>query len=238
MEISERQETILENVIGEYIDCAHPVSSFQLGRKYRFGLCPASIRTEMQKLTEMDYLFQPHCSAGRVPTDKGYRFFVNRLLKRKRSDFSEARKIKRLLIGEENVFKLISRLTKVLAGLSSGLVVAWLPVFPGGGLFFKEGWSKILEKPEFDNKKLTIGFIGFLKNFERAVSKLKVGTSVEIYIGREIPFEKSDDFSLILSEIDLPKGERGVVSILGPKRMAYEKDIGLVDSLNDFLVNL
>ena len=81
MEISERQSDILNNLIKDYIQLAHPVSSEFLEKKHSFGLSPATLRIEMQKLTDKGFLSQPHTSAGRVPTDKGYRFFVNELLK-------------------------------------------------------------------------------------------------------------------------------------------------------------
>src|SRR3990167_8071237 len=80
MRISERQNLILNKAIEEYILSAQPVSSSLLEKKYDFGISPAMIRIEMQKLTEGGFLLQPHTSAGRVPTDKGYRLFVDELL--------------------------------------------------------------------------------------------------------------------------------------------------------------
>ncbi len=78
--ITERQGEILNRIVKEYITLAEPVSSQLLEKKHKFGLSPATIRNEMQKLTDDGYLLQPHTSAGRVPTDKGYRFFVDKLL--------------------------------------------------------------------------------------------------------------------------------------------------------------
>ena len=69
----------MDTIIREYIQSARPVSSQYLGEKYDFGICPASIRIEMQKLTDDGFLTQPHTSAGRIPTDKGYRLFVDQL---------------------------------------------------------------------------------------------------------------------------------------------------------------
>ncbi len=79
MTITERQEKILNKVLQEYIKSAQPVSSQLLEKKYDFGISPATIRIEMQKLTDKGFLYQPHTSAGRVPTDKGYRLFVDKL---------------------------------------------------------------------------------------------------------------------------------------------------------------
>ncbi|MFC1630230.1 hypothetical protein ACFL06_01695, partial [Patescibacteria group bacterium] len=86
MEITERQENILNKIVKEYVQSAQPVSSKLLEKKGNFGISPASLRIEMQKLTDNGYLLQPHTSAGRIPTDKGYRYFVNKLLTEKLSD--------------------------------------------------------------------------------------------------------------------------------------------------------
>jgi len=80
MTITARQKAILKAVVKEYVRSAKPVASQQLEDKYDFGIKPASIRIEMQKLTDEGFLNQPHTSAGRTPTDKGYRLFVNELL--------------------------------------------------------------------------------------------------------------------------------------------------------------
>lgn len=71
-----RQQQILEAIIREYVDTTQPVSSGILNKKYNFNASPATIRAEMKKLEETGYLCQPHTSAGRIPTEKGYRFFI------------------------------------------------------------------------------------------------------------------------------------------------------------------
>lgn len=79
-ELSERQTTLLLLIIRHYIESARPVGSKQLVEDYRLRLSPATIRNEMGALTEMGYLRQPHTSAGRVPTEEGYRFFVSQMM--------------------------------------------------------------------------------------------------------------------------------------------------------------
>lgn len=78
--LSERQETILALIVHDYIDNATPVSSKKLTEKYQLGISSATIRNEMAELTDAGVIRQPHTSAGRVPTEKGYRYFVRRLL--------------------------------------------------------------------------------------------------------------------------------------------------------------
>ena len=77
--LTDRQKNILEIVIREYIENALPVSSKYIEEEYELGVSPATIRAELFDLIEEGYLYQPHTSAGRIPTDKGYRFFVDLL---------------------------------------------------------------------------------------------------------------------------------------------------------------
>src|SRR5262245_24079005 len=79
-ELSERQKNLLLLIIRDYIESAKPIGSQRLVEHYRLGLSPATIRNEMSALTEMGYLRQPHTSAGRVPTEDGYRYFVSQMM--------------------------------------------------------------------------------------------------------------------------------------------------------------
>lgn len=74
--ITDRQSKILNSLIKEYIEVSEPISSELLKKKCGLGVSPATIRNELQELTEQGYITQPHTSAGRVPTNKGYRYFI------------------------------------------------------------------------------------------------------------------------------------------------------------------
>lgn len=79
-ELTERQKTLLLFIIRDYIESAQPVGSKRLAEHYRINISSATIRNEMAALTEMGYLRQPHTSAGRVPTEEGYRYFVSQMM--------------------------------------------------------------------------------------------------------------------------------------------------------------
>lgn len=232
--LSERQTEILNRTIQEYIYLAKPVSSQLLEKKHNFGICPSMLRIEMQKLTEQGFLFQPHTSAGRVPTDKGYRLFVDDLLKKEASDFKELFEIEETLRGEkEDIIKLASHLTKFLSQLSSNFAILHLT---SRDFLLKEGWEELLKEPEFEEKDLISEFTGFLKNLEEDVETLKINSGIKIYIGKENPFPEAEDFSIISSRCHFPD-EEGIISLLGPKRMQYDKNIGLINSLTKLLEN-
>src|SRR5512142_2369141 len=80
LELTERQKTLLLLIIRDYIESAQPVGSKRLVEHYRINLSTATIRNEMAAVTEMGYLRQPHTSAGRVPSEEGYRYFVSQMM--------------------------------------------------------------------------------------------------------------------------------------------------------------
>ncbi len=80
IELTERQKTLLLLIIRDHIETAQPIGSKRLVEQYRLDYSPATIRNEMSALTEMGYLRQPHTSAGRVPTEEGYRYFVSQMM--------------------------------------------------------------------------------------------------------------------------------------------------------------
>ena len=85
MDLSERQLQILQAIINDYVENAEPVGSRSIAKKYDLGVSPATIRNEMSDLEEMGYLTHPHTSAGRVPSDKAYRLYVNTFFSTKKA---------------------------------------------------------------------------------------------------------------------------------------------------------
>ncbi len=233
MEISQRQTIILERITEEYIESAKPISSRLLEKKCHLGISPATIRIEMQKLTESGYLFQPHTSAGRIPTDRGYRFFVDSFTekgKKEKINISRAREI--LEQEGDNLFGRISQLTKFLSETSSAFAIGGLMK---ENFFSKEGWNQVLKEPEFEDKELLLDFTNFLNEFENQIENLKINSQAKVFIGQENPFKGGEEFSVVLAECRLPKKEKGIISIIGPKRMIYSKNINLINSLTKLL---
>ena len=236
MKTSERQEKILNTIVREYVDSAQPVSSQSLEKKYDFGICPATIRIEMQKLTDTGFLYQPHTSAGRVPTDKGYRFFVNNLFEKgipEEKDFLKLEDLIEREIGDRVRF--LQSLTKNLASFSSNLALGYLF---DEDLFWKEGWEDVLGEPEFKETKVITDFADVIRHFEKEIEDIKINSGIKVYIGKENPFSKVKDFSIIISKCHFPNDEKGVLAIAGPKRMAYDKNINSLNYLTKLLERL
>lgn len=218
----------MNGIVEEYIKSAEPVSSGLLEKRYKFRVCPATIRNEMQRLAEEGFIFQPHTSAGRVPTDKGYRFFVDNLLEKE--FLSEENEFSSLLspqkwgsVLEADEIKMLQSITKDLASISSNLALGYLP---GSKILWKDGWEEIIKEPEFEERDIVGDFIGMLEGFEKEIDGLEVSSEIKVYIGRENPLPKSKEFSTIITKCHFPDEGESVLAIMGPKRMDYGKSIG------------
>lgn len=118
--ISGRQEKILNSLIKEYIDRAEPISSELLKRRLSLDISPATIRNELQELTEQGYIIQPHTSAGRIPTEKAYHYFVEIIFSQNKApDLTKEIEKARKKIDDE--LRLAQELTKSLTEISSTL---------------------------------------------------------------------------------------------------------------------
>ena len=93
MELTERKKQILKRVVEDYIAAAEPVGSKALAEEMGGSVSSATIRNELADLVEMGYLEQPHTSAGRVPSPKGYRLYVNELMERRSLSREEEEKL-------------------------------------------------------------------------------------------------------------------------------------------------
>lgn len=215
---------------------AQPISSMLIEKKYQPGVSPATIRNEMQKLTDNGFISQPHTSAGRIPTDKGYRFFVDSLFSGKNKGFklqkedvfgngSESWEI-------EDTFKIIHSLTKKLSEESSSLALSYLF---DDKIMWKEGWESLLRAPEFKEFETLSSLTSFLSFFEKDIERVDIGSGLEVFIGEENPFGKNDDFSVIVSKCSFPKDKEGLLAIVGPKRMFYEKNINSMENIINLL---
>ncbi len=95
--VDTRKREVLRAVVDDYVETAEPVASKTLARKYPLGVSPATIRNELSELEADGYLFQPHVSAGRIPSDKGYRFYVDELVSQRTPTLEERRRFERVM---------------------------------------------------------------------------------------------------------------------------------------------
>jgi len=133
-ELSDRERDILRILIDHYVATAEPVGSRVLSNRYGLGLSPATIRNTMQDLEEMGLIHQPHTSAGRVPTDEGYRTYVDKLIQSKPISEKLARKMREELAAKHKraVDDILEQTAHVLASVTSQIGVTLAPQFEKG----------------------------------------------------------------------------------------------------------
>jgi heat-inducible transcriptional repressor len=127
--LNEREERILEAVIRTYVETAEPAGSRTVAKRHGLGISPATIRNAMSDLEDKGYLFHPHTSAGRIPTDQAYRYYVNTLMRPLRVTVAEQRRLRRELDEEVTgpLERLIRRATQVLGLVTGELGLAIAP---------------------------------------------------------------------------------------------------------------
>src|SRR5687768_17918339 len=123
----ERRLEVLRAIVQDYVSTNDPVGSKALAERHDLGVSPATIRNDMAVLEEQGYITQPHTSAGRVPTDKGYRLFVDRLSAVKPLSPAERRAIERFLDGAVDLHDVLSRTVRLLAQLTRQVAVIQYP---------------------------------------------------------------------------------------------------------------
>ena len=224
-----RQQKILAAIVKEYSDTANPVGSKELAEKYRFSESPATIRNEMAVLEKLGYITQPYKSAGRVPTDKGYRFFVNELMRRFELSEKERQMLKRELVKLHQQHEQLGRsISNLLAEVSGSAAFALLPHQAAS-----TGLSHIIGDPEFTDPKTMKQVAQLLENIDQTASKFVKRNEItaEAIIGGESPVPVPKNLSLVVSNVKMKDGKKGVIGIIGPKRMSYAKNLSIIEYL-------
>lgn len=127
-ELNERKKAILRSIIDDYIQTAQPVGSRTIARKHELGLGSATIRNEMADLEELGYISQPHTSAGRIPSEKGYRFYVDHLMQINSLALEEIQRIKRLMNDRiEELNDLIKRACNIISNVTGYTSIVLTP---------------------------------------------------------------------------------------------------------------
>lgn len=226
----ERQAKVLSALINEYIRTGEPVSSKQLAGKGGLSLSPASIRSVMHDLCKTGFIYQPHTSAGRIPTDSGYRYYLDNL---NVSDMPDSVREKLHRRWERIADKYGSRqvaMAEILAQITRSLaLVASLK----DSNVVQSGVSNLFDdrgEPQIDlMQEISI----FLDNSYRMVEEMaEVDSNVTtVYVGEENPYFASRHISLILHSGGDKEKDKTLVILVGPKRMRYRQHLSLLNEI-------
>lgn len=231
-----RQHQLITKVIEEFIESAEPVSSKAIAASGYFDVRSATIRNEMCDLEEMGFLQQLHTSGGRVPTAPAYRYYVNDLLAREGVIIRDAhrRRIDQALldVGHEDAEQLNKALARVVGQLTGALVMASINRRPDA---YKYGLSQLMSAPEFRAYDRILGITEFFDQFDQMMARMHSSLwnqenehDVKIFIGTENDDDRIKDETMIVSRYRLPGGLEGILTLVGPMRMEYRKNIGVM----------
>ena len=217
---------ILAAIIEQYAEVASPVGSVTLAKL--FGVSSATIRSEMVRLEEMGLIMQPHTSAGRIPTDQGYRFYVNQLNEAHadeppRLDRS-ARAIEARVSGAgDRADRAIRSAVDSLVDLTQNLGLETI-----GDELYMNGIGNLFSQPEFLGGNHVQAVARLLDNLEPWLREAAPNEPLNVYIGSENPIGKSSGVTLIVSRFRSPYSDRSYIGVLGPTRQSYGRVMRLV----------
>lgn len=219
----DRRTQVLKAIVQHFVTTAEPVGSNTIIVSYKFEVSPATIRNEMASLEKEGLIFQPHTSSGRVPTELGYRRFIEEI-----ADFESATlKAKKILDtvwaeytaekAKEKIYDGVNILARTTNNVSFATV-------PGSQHTFFLGLSNVLKQPEFQLDPIRASQVVEMlendDNFLTTLSRLDVDEAPQIYIGTENIIPQIQSCSIIVSKYRVGDYE-GLLGILGPTRMDY-----------------
>lgn len=212
-----------------------------------FDVSPATIRAEMARLEAVGLIAQPHTSAGRVPTDAGYRYYVNHLDGMREDGWNyetgaayvaqmpevraieegrygrAAHAIERRITSQSQADAAIRRAVDALVELTGNLGLATI-----GGQLYLAGISQLFTQPEFGDVRRVQAVAELLDNLEPWLREAAPGEALNIFIGHENPIGRNSEVSLIISKFRSPFSDRSYIGVLGPTRQNYARVLALV----------
>lgn len=219
-ELSNRQIQILRYIVKEYIDTAEAVGSETLEKKYDLGVSPATIRNEMAEMVKLGFLSKPHSSAGRIPTSKAIKFYINELMKEKELSVAEEVEAKeRVWDLREREALFLRAATKNLAQKTHTLAVA---TTSEGDIYFA-GYSHILDMPEFYDIDITKNLLNILDDvsyFETIFDK--IDSNYAVLFGEDMGSDMLRPYSFVFAKYVTHKDTVGTIGVIGPARLRYD----------------
>jgi len=189
-----------------------------------FGVSPATIRAEMARLETFGLIAQPHSSAGRVPTDAGYRYYVNHMNENGQADENrEMYAIEKRVNSQSRADAAIRGAVDSLVELTGNLGLATID-----GQLYLSGMSRLFMQPEFMDYRKVQAVAKLLDNLEPWLREAAPGEPLNIFIGHENPIGKNSEVSLIISKFVSPFSDNSYIGVLGPTRQNYFRVMSLV----------
>jgi len=234
MDGNTRKQDVLKTLVETFVHTGQPVGSLQVVEQLPYEVSSATIRNDMVELTEFGLLAQPHTSAGRIPTDLGYKTYV-KVITGERKELSKRQ--------QEVLFKHFAKLrslqekyqvaAKLLAEMSGSIGM----LMDDAQNVYLSGFSNIARMPEFGEQQFGIKLMEALEQPKELMETASYGTNpedVKVLIGQDNP--QMNKATIVITNFG-PQGKQ-VISIIGPTRMDYNKALPLVDYMKKLLTDI
>lgn len=224
--MEERQLKILTSTIREYIRKALPVSSEFIARHSHLGVSPATIRNEFLELTREGYLEQPHISAGRIPTNRGWRFHVDRVMDEIQPEVRDVPRPRTL-----------ADVADILAHISGALGIC----IEEHGRIAMSGLPQLFDQPDFEEKEQFARLAATIEVIESEWGRILeefARLAPNILIGEENRFFVNDELSALFGRFESENRVRGLAMVVGPKRMPYERNWKILRGFEELIPHI
>ncbi len=231
--LTPRSELVLRLIVEDYIRSAEPVGSRFLVEEHQIGVSSATIRNEMVQLETEGYIRQPHTSAGRIPTEKGYQYYLRHIVageavKHPQAGFTQK------VVREKEIEETLKSIALSLVQFSGETAfVAFDPRFS-----YYAGVSNLFHKPDFHDLEMIRSLSVLIDSFDEIVAGM-TNRSLDqptVYIGTEGPF--GEHVSAIVLRYTFPNNQKGMLGIIGPLRMDYLQNLALMKQASTLLDNM
>lgn len=223
MFLDERKKRILQAIVNDYVKFAEPIASKIIADKYDLDLSSATIRNEMAELEELGLIEKTHTSSGRVPSDLGYRYYVDSLMDYYDVSNEELTNLAEYLAG---CGKMLTDISKMLSGLTHYTTISM-----DKNDMVLYGRNNVFDYPEFRDIERLKKFMYLMEEEERIreIVDSYTNTDITIRIGEENNFDEVKDYSVVTFNYK----DEGTIAIIGPKRMDYSRVVSYIRYLLD-----
>ena len=233
----ERKDIVLGMVVRQYIHTTIPVSSAFIADEYTQDISSATIRNILAELENDGYLMHPHTSAGRVPTERGYRYYVDFLMQEIDLLEEERRRIHKEYErgGMEELEGLVEKTTQVISELThctSIVTVDGLPQY-----YLCRGTNYLAEAVGAHSLKQVVAILKALEEKDKvfAVLRRDQDKRIKIYIGQETDCDAFEDCAMAVSRFQTRRGPSGRIAVLGPVRMDYQRVVSALEYVSELI---
>ncbi len=235
LDIKQRKDRILAIVVGQYIKTITPVGSHAITEEFKLDVSPATVRNILAELEEQGYLTHPHTSAGRIPTQRGYRYYVDHLMNEIELLEAEKKRIqsecKQYINQLDN---LMEKASSMISDITSYTTI--ISVDGWGSKIILKGTSNVVGYHEHTDIVKIQAILRVLEEKERILALINrdLQHKIDIYIGHEMALKEIEGCSLAVSSFE-KDGLTGRIAVLGPTRMNYDRVVCALEYMSDLL---